>query len=467
MIYDHPLIDSVYRRSPIFLQHVLVSAYGALKAVERWSPTFRRHVAELTASQWYTGEELAELQSRRLRALIRHTYENVPYYREVFDDRKLRPADIQSPSDLYKLPVLTKQDVRRHLRPLRAGNVPARAVTTGRTGGTTGIPLHFALDKARVTFDHALIHRHWSWAGYRPRDLVVLLRGFTLVDPDDTSAIYWRHDWIDRRTYLSGFHLSDETLPRYVEQLIAWQPKFIAAYPSAIYAVARFLERQSLTIPVAAVFTGSEVLTPTERATIEQRFACKIWDRYGTGERLVVGQQCECGSYHQNAEFGILQVDQPRGEPAQPGTEGELIQTTITNYSMPLIRYASEDIGALRPETCRCGRGLPLMGPVQGRKDDAIITADGRVMPRAGLDQIHEYVERMERCQLVQERVGEIIVRVLPREGFNDEDVASLMRELRKRVGERTRIEVRRVDELPLTVTGKERFIVSLLDQTG
>ncbi len=467
MIYDHPIISWIYEKSPVAVQHCLVTGYGLFKRWERFTPDFRRYVRELESSQWWSPCELEALQEERLRAHMLHAYENVPYYRGVFDRLKLRPTDIRRGEDLYKLPVLTKQDVRRHWNELRARNASGRQSTMGRTGGTTGVPLHFALDKKRVVFDHALIHRHWSWAGYHPGDRVVLLRGFTLVPPEGRAKAYWRYDRLDNRIYLSGFHLSTSIMSRYVEKLQEWQPGYLAGYPSNIFTLARFMEREDARVPVRAVFTSSEVLTPAEREVIEDRLGCKVWDRYGTGERLVVGQQCEYGSYHQNVEFGILQIDSPRGQPAPPGTRGELVQTGLTNLSMPLIRYASEDMGYLVGDPCRCGRGLRLMGPVEGRKDDVIVTSDGRLMPRAGLDQIHEFVETVERCQLVQERVGHVMVRVLPRPGFSDADVAELKHQLQKRLGSGTQIEVRTVEELAVSATGKERFILSKVDVDG
>lgn len=461
MIYDRPWIDRVYRRSPIGLQHLWVTAYGLIQKWERSSPAYRAYAAELEQTQWWTPAQLQALQQERLQALIRHAYENVPYYRRLFTSRGLRPADLRRPDDLYKLPVLTKQQVRQHWDELRARNLPARRATMGRTGGTTGVPLHFLLDKARVAFDHALIHRHWSWAGFRPGDHVVFLRGFTLVPPEERSGVYWRYDWMDNRIYLSGFHLSLELLPLYVSKLGQWKPGFLSAYPSNVFVLARYMESQGLQRPMRAVFTSSEVLTPAERSAVESRFQCQVWDRYGAGERLAVAQQCGHGSYHQNVEFGLLQVDSPRGSPAAAGSKGELIHTGLTNFSMPLIRYASEDVGYLRSGECPCGRGLPLMGAVEGRKDDVIVTAEGRLMPRAGLDQIHEYVDNMERCQLYQEKIGEIVVRVLPRAGFNDRDASELIAQLRKRVGCGTEIRVELVPQLSLSPTGKQRFIVS------
>lgn len=464
MIYDHPLISGIYRRSPVLAQNTLVSIYGLRRRMERKSKTARSYSATLGESQFWQPDQLLAYQNELLQRLIHHAYENVPYYRRVFDDLRLNPGEIQTAEDLYKLPVLRKEDVRRYNQELQARNVPASRTTVGRTGGTTGIPLHFLLDKDRVTFDHCLIDRHWSWAGYRPGDKTVVLRGLTLIPSDTHAGIFWRFDWAENKIYLSGFHLSRDNAPLYIRMLQQWRPKFIAAYASSAYMLARFMEQEGVTIPLRAVFTSSEVLTATERRTIERQFACKVWDRYGTGERLVVSQQCEHGSYHQNSEFGITQVDSPLGQPAPLGEKGELVQTGLTNDSMPLIRYAIEDVGYLENEACPCGRGLPVMGPVDGRKDDVIVTADGRLMPRAGLDQIHEYVENLERCQLVQERIGEVIVRILPKPEFGAADEEELKRQLRMRLGAGTEVFVQLVDNLPLTAVGKERFIVSKLD---
>lgn len=464
MIYDNRFIGGVYQRSPVIIQNLLVSAYGFLKLSERWTPTWRRIESELERTEVWGLSQLQALQEERLRNLIWHAYENVPYYRRVFDERRLKVSDIKTPADLYKLPILTKKEVRRFAGELRARNVPRRHIRLGRTGGTTGIPLVLALDKRRIVFDHVLIHRHWSWAGYRPGDRILILRGFTLIPADRESGPYWRFDWMDRRIYLSGFHLSLKNMQAIVGKLQQWRPEFVAGYPSNLFTLARFMERINVRLAVRAVFTSSEVLTHTERTLIEDRFQTIVWDRYGTGERLVVGQQCERGNYHQNVEFGIVQVDSPRGQPAAEGQKGELVQTGLTNFSMPLIRYASEDVGYLLNDNCSCGRKLPLMGAVDGRKDDVIVTADHRLMPRAGLDQIHEFIPNIERCQLFQEMVGRITVRVQPREGFNDSDKAELVSQLCKRLGRGTEIEIQIVEHLDVTPTGKERFIVSQVD---
>lgn len=464
MIYDNRVIGFTYRHSPVVFQDLLVSTYGYWTRLSRRTAFFRQLQAELELTQTASASDLAELQNVRLRRLIAHAYDNVRYYRKRFDERGLKPADIRDSSDLYKLPVMTKHDIRDHFDELTATNVQRARVTIGRTGGTTGTPLRFLLDRKRVLFDHALIQRHWGWAGYGASDRVAILRGLTLVDPNEQTPPYWRHDYVSNRLYVSGFHLKATTIPEILRKLNEWRPAFLAGYPSSIFVVARYLKAQNARLPVRAVFTSSEVLTPIERQCIEDRFQCKVWDRYGTGERLVVSQQCEMGNYHQNSEFGILHVDDDAAEPCSFNKPGRLVHTGLTNFSMPLIRYLTDDIGSLMEGGCACGRGLPLMGAVSGRKDDVIITPDGREMPRAGLDQIYEFVDNVERCQLVQTSLGEIIVKVLPRGLIREADRRELVTQLRRRIGAEITVRIEIVDTLPLTGQGKERFIVSHLN---
>lgn len=464
MIYDRPTIGWAYSRSPLVMQNVMVTGYGLMQKWEQRGPVFQRILGELQKTERWSAVELEALQSERLQVLIRHAYENVPYYRRVFEEKRLNPSDIRTPADLYKLPVLTKQRVRMFADELRARNISRRQFRIGHTGGSTGIPLKLLLDRDCIVFDHALVFRHWSWAGYRPGARTAILRGMTLVPPQERRAAYWRSDWWGNKIYFSVFHLSTDIMPTYVRKLKDWRPEFVAAYPSSLFTLARFMQYLGVRIPVQAIFTSSEALSELERKVIEDQFQCKVWDRYGTGERLAVTQQCEYGNYHQNVEFGIFQVDSPTGEPTPSGEKGTLILTGLTNFAMPLIRYEIGDAGRLIEGECPCGRKLPLAGPVDGRKDDVIVTAEGRLMPRAGLDQIHELVQNIERCQLFQREPGEITVRVQPRPGFDESDRAELVRQLQKRLGRATVIEIEQVEKLELTATGKQRFIVSEVD---
>lgn len=462
MIYETRLITWIYRASPPFIQDALVSAYGAMRESIGRSRAYRRLRESLERSQWLSPGEHLGRQDEALRGLIRHAYENVPFYRRLLDGCRLRPEDIRTQADLWKIPVLTKEEVRRHGRDLEARNVPRTARVVGHTGGTTGVPLRLLLDRQQVSLDRALTERHWSWAGYRRGDRVAVLRGLALVPADRRPTRLWRRDHAMGRLYLSGFHVSPATASAYRDQILAWGARYLAGYPSSLSYLARLLSASGESVPVRAIFTSSELLTAQDRAVIEGLFGGRVWDRYGLGERIVVAQQCEHGSYHLAPELGIVQIAGADG-PAAPGERGEVIATGLANRSMPLIRYATGDLAAPSEAACACGRGLPVMMSIDGRRDDSLVLPDGTMMPRAGLDQVYEYIPRIRRCQLRQESRDELIVRVEADREYSESDSRALVAQLRKRLGNRLAIRVERVDEIPLTGEGKFRFIVSTL----
>jgi phenylacetate-CoA ligase len=165
--------------------------------------------------------------------------------------------------------------------------------------------------------------------------------------------------------------------------------------------------------------------------------------------------------------FGVAQVDNDLGQPATPGEVGNLIHTGLTNLSMPLLRYWSGDAAVAAAGACRCGRAEMTLSAIHGRKDDAIRTADGRIMPRAGLDQIHEFTPNIEQCQIVQENIDRIAIRVVPGPSFAADDAQLLRTQLAKRLGITLDIHVEIVERLELSPSGKLRFVISRLPPPG
>ena len=130
-----------------------------------------RCLAELERTQWWSREQLLELQSRRLRVLLQYAYERVPFYRRAFDDKGLTPADINTASDLSALPVLNRRDVRGHSTELQATGFPGRRRLVARTGGSTGEPLAFLTTlEDRYSRGYARSLRALRWSGFRLGD---------------------------------------------------------------------------------------------------------------------------------------------------------------------------------------------------------------------------------------------------------------------------------------------------------
>lgn len=455
------LAKRLYSASPWYLQDVLISAYGLVLWKKMARQKVLQHLPELMESQHLSPDELVTLQARKLRPLIAHVYENVPFYREVFDRLHLKPEDIREPADLQKLPLLSKKDVRQNLERLIARNIDRKTLEYQPTSGTTGTPLPLYVTDENEALERALWLRMRSWAGWKPGDSRATFFGYMVVPIRCDKPPFWRYDWPERRLLFSAYHMTRDNIGLYLEKLRAFRPKVIEGYPSYLSFLARHLEQHDDTLPVQAIFTYSETLYPHQRRLIEERFACKIYDWYGLTERAASAGQCEyADGYHLSMEKNIVEIIRPDGTPAAPGEYGEIVGTNLDEYGMPLLRYRSGDVSALRVEPCPCGRGLPLIEQIQTRVDDIITTPDGRLVNPAPLAGLFRRIT-IEKARIIQEARDRITVQIVAAEGYSAADAEPIVAGISAVLGTGVHIDVEVMEDIPCTPTGKYPFIVS------
>ena len=135
------------------------------------------HLRLLEKTQWWERSEVEKFQQKRLQVLLKHAYENTAYYHRMFKKLKLKPDDIKSSDDLQKLPILTKEHIRNNLDDLTAKNYSKQKLVPSATGGSTGEPMRFFIDKEWAARNMAAAYREWSWAGYNLGDKMAYLWG--------------------------------------------------------------------------------------------------------------------------------------------------------------------------------------------------------------------------------------------------------------------------------------------------
>jgi phenylacetate-CoA ligase len=230
---------------------------------------------------------------------------------------------------------------------------------------------------------------------------------------------------------------------------------YLASYPSSAYALAQEVVRLGRTdLRMAAVYTNAEPLLPQQRATIAAAFQCAVRETYGMAEAVAAASECSGGRLHEWPEFGYVELHD----------HGELVATGLLNPDMPLIRYRVGDRAQPAQANngggpCPCGRGLPLMGRVEGRMNDLLITPDGR--PVFWLNPVF-YGLPVRQSQIVQEHLDVLRVRVTPGAGFSGATERTIVQRLQERMGD-VRVIVDRVIEVPRTSNGKLRAIICQL----
>ena len=452
-------MEKLYASSPIFVQNWMTTLYGYILHRQRYGGNFWRHLAEVRETQWWSAERLQQLQNGRLTSLVRHAYANSRYYHRLFNRLGLTPEDITCRDNLQKLPILSKAELRHHFNDIVASNIPHRRIFVDHTGGTTGTPLTLYIDLDCLQYNFALMARAREWAGmnYLPRR--ASLRGRLIVPVDQDRPPFWRYNRMEDQLMLSSYHLSAENISAYAERLVLFKPRLVDGYPSAIYTLAQLMQLQGLdAFHPQAVMTDSETLLAYQRERIEKHFACRVYDWYGSAELAFSAGQCEQGNIHLNTEFGIVEIIQD-GQRASPGEVGHVVCTGLKNYAMPLIRYDVGDTATLSEGECPCGRSLPLIGSIEGRVEDIIVTPEGRMVGR--LDPVFKEVHNVLEAQIVQESLDTVTVNVVRAESYTDRDSSDLQKALHERLGSRMKVRLVFVDQIPRTRAGKFRFAVS------
>ncbi|MFX0132865.1 MAG: phenylacetate--CoA ligase family protein [Candidatus Hodarchaeota archaeon] len=420
---------------------------------------FAKYYKFLMQSQWWSQEKLEEFQNKRLQIVIKHAYENVPYYRKIFNDRGLSPNDIKSKEDLKILPVLTKNDVRENFNNLLAKNFIKFKPSCFHTSGSTGEPLHYYIDKTLIAFTQAIVWRHWQWCGVKYGEPIAIFRGTLIDDFGKKQKNHWKIE--GNQVHFSTFEMSEKIMARYVEKLNEIRPTLIRGYPASLEIFAKFIKSRNLNIPSpTAIQTASETVLPEQRRIIEQVFNSKLFDLYGHGESTVYAGECQHNGMHLDLEYGyseFIKTDETR----EMNNVYNVISTSLWNFSMPFIRYDTEDLVLLKNSKCICGRGLPVITKVIGRQADIIEGINGvKVSPSSFVHfwkyRIDNKLSGIKYAQLIQIKQDSLLIKLVGSKDKNNENV--IREQINMLLGEMN-IEYKYLSQIP---TGQKwRFTVS------
>ena len=389
-------------------------------------PRLLRFAAESMKNLRLKPAELERVQSGKLRRMLRFSYDNVPYYHELFRRAGVRPEDIRSVNELRSIPTLTKKTLSQ--------NAPGRMVPRGAkvirrvtTSGTTGPPLQIPYSPSFSDMRLALVFRR-SWVvGVRPWH-----RGVTIWTGQnqgvDLASILGTTTGMLRSTALGGgdprvmvirqLGLS-VTLGGWgaaADQVYGFKPDVIYARPSHARRLGRFLSAGRRLLRTRAILTAGEFLSSGVRDDVESMFGCPVFDIYGSKEFGGLGFECpEHSGVHLNSDCFAFEVLKD-GEQASRGEVGEIVITGLHNEAMPLLRYEQGDRVELGEEgRCECGSNLPRLRSVQGRLDDGLVTSIGSRVPPGLVCASIESGIGMRDYQLVQKSLTTIVLKALPR----------------------------------------------------
>ena len=336
--------------------------------------------ASLDPIETASRDEITALQVERLKWSLRHAYDNVPFYRQSFDDAGVHPEDLKTLSDLAKFPFTVKTDLRDNY-PFGMFAVPReQVVRIHASSGTTGQPTVVGYTQTDLDNWGTVVARSLRAAGMRPGDMLHNAYGYGLFTGG--LGIHLGADALG----LSTYPISGGMTPRQVRLIEDFKPKGITVTPSYALSIldefaAQGLDPRESSLEVG-IF-GAEPWTNAMRLEIEQAFDMHAVDIYGLSEVMGPGVSMECvetkdGLHIWEDHFFPEIVDPATGEPVADGEMGELVFTSLTKEAFPIIRYRTRDLTRLLPGTARSMR---RMEKVTGRSDDMIILRGVNVFP--------------------------------------------------------------------------------------
>ncbi|MEM9253838.1 MAG: phenylacetate--CoA ligase family protein [Pseudomonadota bacterium] len=415
-------------------------------------------------SQWLSPEQLAVLQVERLRAFLVRIDQHVPYYRGLFETLDFNPEAVRSVADLQKLPLLTKQDIRDNTDALKATNAgPLERFTTG---GSSGEPLVFYRGKERVSHDVAAKWRATRWWDVDIGDPELVLWG-SPIELDTQDRIRLLRDSLLRTELLSAFDMSNANLLDFTRRLRDFRPKMLFGYPSSLALLAQYVldnDYRVDTLGIRVVFVTAERLYDHQRELIERAFGCPVANGYGGRDGGFIAHECPEGSMHITAEDIVVEIVDEDGRVLPANARGEIVITHLSTGDFPFVRYRTGDVGSLSDRSCPCGRGLPLLGDIDGRTTDFVRAADGTVLHGLALIYVLREIPEVAEFRIVQESLTLIRVQLIAESVDRPALEKSISEQFQRRLGESVMIEFEHVKKIERETSGKFRYVVSRLE---
>jgi phenylacetate-CoA ligase len=442
-------------------RHLVLPAF---EGVFKRRKTFR-YWKELERTQWLSRSELEQIQFEGLGKLLSHGYAHCPYYRATWREAGLDPNRLQSLTDFERWPLVRRETIAEHRLQMRSER-PVSRLLAKATGGSSGVPLHFDIDMHSYERRWAATYRGYSWANAAPGTKQLYFWGVPLGTrtrwqryKDD---LYHR---IQRHSILNTFDFREERALEFLNRINRYRPDVIVAYTNPLYRFARVLSERRLTVwSPGSIVVGAEKLHDFQRELIEKVFRAPVFETYGAREFMLIGAECERhAGLHVTMENLVVEVLDDEGRPVAEGQEGNVVVTDLTNFGMPFIRYVNGDRAIAGASACPCGRGLPLLQEVTGRRLDVLRTKNGGLIPGEFFPHLLKDFPAIVQFQVVQECLERIEIRAVLKSALSEADRRLMNVEFHKIAGESVHVDFREVDSIPLTAAGKLQVVVNRL----
>jgi phenylacetate-CoA ligase len=414
---------------------------------------------ELEKRNQSSYQELKELQWIKLKNLLNYCYNNIPYYKFLFDSNNIHPHDIKNEGDFKKIPILTRDIIINNYEGLFDPNIDKNLFWYDKTSGSTGHALKYARTNDEREYAFSLRYRANAWAGWnyyeRSAWIVTDARRITQINSLKGKISLL----LSGRLLLNTKNITRDKMFEWAEQIKSFKPKVIYGYSSILAEFAEFLIDNNIKLNgIKAVISTAEPLN--KRETISKAFNAKVFDQYGASELPCISHECTCGALHLNFDEMFVEFEQI----SSTSDMQKIIITPLFIKSFPLLRYELGDAAVPIEQKCKCNLPYPVIELKAGRISDNLVTKDGRLLSGVTTGWYVNYItENIRQFQIIQLDYENIQINAVSEANcITNEDEKAIIDYFRKIFqDENLNIKINYVNKITPGTNGKIRTVIS------
>jgi len=425
---------------------------------------------QLESSQWLDIKEFNKLQMKQLRAVLAHAADTVPYYQSIFKELGIDqlPQELDD-KFLHQLPILTRNITQKSEQQLISRNIPKDhgKHKKMKTSGSSGTPVSIlGTELTRFYWCVFVLRDHiWQKRDFSKQLAVIRLAPKHVgLPPAGMTSQAWG---VANITFSTGpSHFLNIASP--LEDQITWlqkkNPEYLISFPSNLIALADYAISNNIQLDnLLEVSTIGETVTDILRKKVREAWGVSVKDVYTCEEAGYIAIQCpDHDHYHIQSENVFVEIVDDDGNPCQQGEVGHLLITTLHNFATPLIRYELGDM-AEWGGPCSCGRNLPVLKKIHGRKRNRLILPDGRSeFPYLGeYDQFKKITDKKtKQFQFIQKSTEVIELKLVIDLPLNAKEEAGYAKQIQENFGHPFKVIFSYPDFIPKKANGKfEEFV--------
>jgi len=451
------MIQKLYNLSPHLIQNLFVSVYNFVEYRKRYGGNYQKYLDKFINYRRISYDELKGIQNERFISFLDYTLNHSKFYIKLYEGIELP----QSIDEIHRFPIVDKEMLRKNIDDIYT--IDSKSGIHSKTGGTTGKSLEVLFTPENMQERFAMLDHFRGQFGYELGKRTAWFSGKNLLnDRDIRKNRFWKTDYWYNVRYYSTFHIKQDYLKHYVEDLIRFKPEYMVGFPSSILEIARYGLKNGYSFPsntVKAVYPTAETITLEMRRDIENFFQTRMYNQYASSEGAPWIFECCQGNLHIEMQSGVFEV---LDDNDQPTNSGRLVVTSFTTEGTPLIRYdIGDQITLDDPDlVCNCGNNNPMVKEILGRIDDFVFSPENGKINLGNVSNTLKDTKGIIKFQAVQDELNELEIMLVVDDQIFDKSVQQkFVQNWRDRIGNKMELIITIVDDIPSEISGKFRMV--------